>query len=99
MAVGGDRYAEIADRLWMFVLAGSLLSIVNLLVWDALARHAHGIVTSVWIAVSSLVVAAVVLQVGIVGLVVSVTLVALILVVYVLVAPGMLARQPTAEEA
>ncbi len=94
IAVGGNQYAEIADRLWMFVLAGSLLSIVNLLVWDALARHAHGIVTSVWIAVSSLVVAAVVLQVGIVGLVTSVTVVALAQVAFVLLAPGARSRQP-----
>ncbi|MCK5890680.1 hypothetical protein [Aeromicrobium sp.] len=94
IAVGGNQYAEIADRLWMFVLAGSLLSIVNLLVWDALARHAHGIVTSVWIAVSSLVVAAVVLQVGIVGLVTSVIVVALAQVAFVLLAPGARPRQP-----
>ncbi len=87
VAVGGDQYAEIADRLWMFVLAGSLLSIVNLLVWEAIARHAHGIVTSVWIALTSLVVAVAVLQVGIVGLVGSVTVVALLLVAFVLVAP------------
>ncbi|WP_344198711.1 polysaccharide biosynthesis protein [Aeromicrobium alkaliterrae] len=95
VAVGGDQYAEIADRLWMFVLAGSLLSIVNLLVWDALARHAHGIVTSLWIALTSLVVATVVLQVGIVGLVASVITVALALVAFVLVAPTARARSIT----
>ena len=40
--VGGDEYAAIRDRLWLFALAGSLLAIVYLLVFDALARHAHG---------------------------------------------------------
>jgi len=87
IAVGGDQYAAIADRLWMFAAAGALLSVVNLLVWDALARHAHGIVASVWVAVTSLVGAAVVLQVGIVGLVTSVATVALLLVAVVLLAP------------
>ena len=29
--VGGDQYDEIADRLWLFALAGSLLAIVHLL--------------------------------------------------------------------
>ncbi|MFT4189434.1 MAG: hypothetical protein QM621_12735 [Aeromicrobium sp.] len=84
IAVGGDAYAEIADRLWLFVLAGSLLSLVNLLVWDALARHSHSIVVSLWIAVSSLVAAAAIAHAGITGLVVTVIAVAAALVLWVL---------------
>ncbi len=87
IAVGGDKYAEIADRLWLFVLAGSILSIVNLLVWDALARHAHGIVTAIWIALTSLVAIALLGGVGIVGLVTAVIVVATVLVLTVIAAP------------
>ena len=41
--VGGAQYEEIAGRLWLFALAGSCLAVVHLLVFDALARHAHGV--------------------------------------------------------
>ena len=50
--VGGDKYAEIVRPLWLFALAGSALAIVHLLVFDALARHAHGVVVMVWVAVA-----------------------------------------------
>ena len=51
--VGGDQYGEITDRLWLFALAGSLLAIVHLLVFDALARGVHGVVVAVWFAVAA----------------------------------------------
>lgn len=77
--VGGDEYAEITDRLWLFALAGSCLAIVHLLVFDALARHAHGIVVMIWAAVIAVAACAYGLGVGITGLVLTVALVAAVL--------------------
>ncbi|MDD9350484.1 polysaccharide biosynthesis protein, partial [Mumia sp.] len=50
--VGGDQYAEVQPMLWLFALEGSLLAIVQLLVFDALARRSHGIVSLLWAASS-----------------------------------------------
>lgn len=74
--VGGDEYAEIMDRLWLFAAAGSMLAIVHLLVFDALARHAHGIVVLTWGAVVAVAASAYGLDVGITGLVLTVAVVA-----------------------
>ncbi|MGH3474715.1 MAG: lipopolysaccharide biosynthesis protein [Aeromicrobium sp.] len=73
--VGGAEYAAVQDRLWMFALAGSLLAIVYLLVFDALAQHAHGIVVMIWGAVTAVLVAAYGLGVGVTGLVLTVIVV------------------------
>lgn len=86
--VGGDKYDEVTDRLWLFALAGSLLAIVHLLVFDALARHAHGVVVMLWAAVAAVLAAAYGLGVGFTGLVVTVTLVAAALAAIVWVTPG-----------
>ena len=86
--VGGEQYKEVTDRLWLFALAGSLLAIVHLLVFDALARHAHGVVVMLWAAVAAVLVVAYGLGVGFTGLVVTVALVAAALAAVVLIAPG-----------
>ncbi len=86
--VGGDQYEEVTDRLWLFALAGSLLAIVHLLVFDALARHAHGVVVMLWGAVAAVLAVAYGFGVGFTGLVVTVTLVAATLAAIVWVAPG-----------
>ncbi|TNC27573.1 lipopolysaccharide biosynthesis protein [Mumia zhuanghuii] len=57
--VGGDQYAEVQPLLWLFALEGSLLALVQLLVFDALARRSHVIVALLWVA--SAVAAAVIL--------------------------------------
>lgn len=88
--VGGDKYAEISDRLWLFALAGSSLAIVHLLVFDALARHAHGIVVKVWVAVVVVAASAYGLDVGIDGLVITMAVVAAALALVVWLTP-----QPT----
>ncbi len=74
--VGGHQYDEITGRLWLFAVAGSCLAVVHLLVFDALARHAHGIVVMIWGAVVAVIAAAYGLGVGITGLVLTVALVA-----------------------
>lgn len=86
--VGGDKYEEVTDRLWLFALAGSLLAIVHLLVFDALARHAHGVVVMLWGAVAAVLAVAYGLSVGFTGLVVTVTLVAAVLAAIVWLMPG-----------
>ena len=79
--VGGDQYAEVGDSLWLFALSGSVLAIVHLLLFDALARHAHGIVVMLWCAVVVLGGSAYLFDVGLVGLVTTVSVVAAVLAV------------------
>lgn len=83
--VGGDKYAEITDHLWLFALSGSSMAIVHLLVFDALARHAHGVVVTLWAAVIVVAAVAYGLDVGITGLVATVASVsaAVSVIVYV----------------
>ncbi|MGI9085977.1 MAG: polysaccharide biosynthesis protein [Aeromicrobium sp.] len=90
--VGGDDYAAARSRLWLFALAGSLLAIVYLLVFDALAQHAHGIVVMLWGAVAAVLASAYGLGVGITGLVLSIIVVTATLAVLVEVTP-VLARR------
>lgn len=86
--VGGDKYDEITGRLWLFALAGSLLAIVHLLVFDALARHAHGIVVMIWAAAAAVIASSYGLGVGINGLVLTVAAVAGTLATVVYFAPN-----------
>jgi O-antigen/teichoic acid export membrane protein len=85
--VGGSKYGEITGRLWLFALAGASLAIVHLLVFDALARHAHGVVVMIWFAVAVVAATAYGLQVGITGLVVTVASVAVVLAASVYLVP------------
>lgn len=86
--VGGEQYAEMTSRLWLFALTGSVLAIVHLLVFDALARHAHGIATLLWLAVAAVAATAYGLNVHITGLVVTVVAVASVLAAIVGFAPA-----------
>ncbi len=86
--VGGDKYDAITSKLWLFALAGAVLAIVHLLVFDALARHAHGIVVLLWIAVAAVVASAYGLGVGITGLVVTVAAVSACLATVVWFVPA-----------
>jgi len=56
--VGGDDYAAIADDLWKFAIVGTLLSMVQLLVYSALARRQGRAVIMIWTALVVLVTAA-----------------------------------------
>jgi O-antigen/teichoic acid export membrane protein len=94
--VGGNKYDEITGRLWLFAIAGSLLAIVHLLVFDALARHAHGIVVMIWIAVAAVLASAYGLGVGITGLVLTIALVAAALAAVVFVFAPSHPRKPVA---
>jgi len=86
--VGGDKYSDMTSRLWLFALAGSVLAVVHLLVFDALARHAHGIVIMLWLAVAAVAACAYGLDVGITGLVITIASVSTALAGIVWFAPA-----------
>jgi O-antigen/teichoic acid export membrane protein len=46
--VGGSEYTEIQDRLWLFALLGTVLSMLQLLIYSVLARQARRAVLVVW---------------------------------------------------
>lgn len=52
--VGGAEYADIEDRLWLFAVLGTVLSLVQLLVYSVLARQGTRSVLLVWASVAAL---------------------------------------------
>jgi O-antigen/teichoic acid export membrane protein len=48
--VGGDKYEAIVDRLWLFAVLGTVLSLLQLLVYAVLARQGRRSVLLVWVA-------------------------------------------------
>ncbi len=46
--VGGDEYTEIQDRLWLYAVLGTVLSLLQLLVYAVLARRGTRSVYLVW---------------------------------------------------
>ena len=56
--VGGNDYRAISDDLWKFAIVGTLLSMVQLLVYSALARRQGRAVIIIWTALVVLVAAA-----------------------------------------
>lgn len=53
--VGGSEYAEIQDRLWILAILGTVLSMLQLLVYSVLARRGQRSVYLVWAALLALV--------------------------------------------
>ena len=49
--VGGDQYDAVAGRLWLFALLGMVLSLLQVLVYDVVARQHHRAVIGIWVAV------------------------------------------------
>ena len=54
--IGGDEYAGIRDQLWIFAVLGTVLSVVQLLVYSVVARQSRRSVYLVWAALVVLVV-------------------------------------------
>ena len=48
--VGGSAYTEVEDRLWVFAILGTVLSMLQLLVYAVLARSGRRPVLLVWLA-------------------------------------------------
>jgi hypothetical protein len=46
--VGGSAYSEVSGRLWLFALLGTILSMLQLLVYAVLARSGRRPVLLVW---------------------------------------------------
>lgn len=46
--VGGSDFAEIRDKLWLFAIIGTLLSMIQLLVYSALARRQRRTILMIW---------------------------------------------------
>lgn len=53
--VGGAEYTEVESRLWIFAILGTLLSMIQLLIYSVLARQGRRSVYVVWLALVSLV--------------------------------------------
>ncbi len=53
--VGGDSYGEIGKRLWIFAILGTLLALLQLLIYSVLARQGQRSVYLVWIALATIV--------------------------------------------
>jgi O-antigen/teichoic acid export membrane protein len=53
--VGGSAYAEVQDRLWLFAVLGTVLSMLQLLVYAVLARSGRRPVLLVWLAFAAVV--------------------------------------------
>lgn len=56
--VGGQEYADVQSRLWLFAVIGTLLAMLQLLVYSVLARRGTRSAYLVWLAVLVLVAAA-----------------------------------------
>jgi len=85
LLAGGPQYAEVADRLWLFTLAGSVWAVVQVIVLDALARRRPGVALLTWLAAAALPTIALGLDVGLVGLVATVAAVGASLAVVLLI--------------
>ena len=48
--VGGAQYADLRDELWLFAVLGTVLSLIQLLVYNVLARQARKAVVLLWVA-------------------------------------------------
>lgn len=57
--VGGDDFAEIKGDIWKFAIVGTLLAMVQLLVYSALARRQGRAIILIWTALAGLAIGAV----------------------------------------
>ena len=53
--IGGLPYAEVESQLWLFAILGTLLSMIQLLVYSVLARQGSASLYAVWAALAALV--------------------------------------------
>lgn len=56
--VGGEEYADVESRLWVFAVLGTLLAMLQLLVYSVLARRGTRTTYLIWLAVVAMVVLA-----------------------------------------
>lgn len=91
--IGGAEFAGVRDQLWSFALLGTVLAVLQLLVYSVLSREGRGSSGLLWVAlVAMLVVGATAGTAG--GLALRVVLVDAVLLVALLATSGLL-RRPT----
>jgi O-antigen/teichoic acid export membrane protein len=56
--VGGPAYSDLQDQLWLFAVLGTLLAMIQLMVYDVVARQHQQMVFVVWAALVGLACAA-----------------------------------------
>ena len=52
--VGGNEYQEIESRLWLFAVLGTVLSMLQLMVYAVIASRGHRSVALIWVALAGL---------------------------------------------
>lgn len=52
--VGGSGYVEVQSKLWLFAIIGTLLAMIQLLVYSVLARQGRLAVYAVWVALAAM---------------------------------------------
>jgi O-antigen/teichoic acid export membrane protein len=53
--IGGSEYSELQGRLWAFAVLGTLLAMIQLMIYDVVARQHQRMVFVVWAALAALV--------------------------------------------
>lgn len=53
--VGGAKYAAVRDDIWVFALLGTVLAMIQLLVYNIVARQRHRIIALIWASLALLV--------------------------------------------
>lgn len=91
--VGGAEYAEIEPRLWLFATLGTLLSMLQLLVYSVLARQGQRSVYAVWLALVAIVAIGLTTS-SVTGLLTVVLVVDAVLLVLLLAASLAIVRRP-----
>jgi len=56
--IGGPEYADLQSRLWVFAVLGTLLAMIQLLIYNIVARQRQRTVLLIWAALVALLVAA-----------------------------------------
>jgi O-antigen/teichoic acid export membrane protein len=94
--IGGDDYAEVEDKLWLFAILGTLLSMLQLLVYAVLARQGGRSAILFGVAVVALAVAATMITTLDQLIVTVITIDAILLGVLLAISLWRLRRQPSA---
>ncbi|MEP9365496.1 oligosaccharide flippase family protein [Nocardioides sp. CN2-186] len=102
--VGGDDYQEISDHLWIFAILGTVLSMLQLLVYSVLARQGQRSVYLVWAAFVALIVLGLMAEslrglLSVVIVIDSLLLVALLAISLYVTRPSVSSLVPAAPEA
>jgi len=93
--IGGPEYAALQGRLWMFAVLGTVLAMLQLMVYDVVARQHQRMVFVVWVAL--VVLACVAPFVGSVDALLGVVVMVDVVLLLVLLVASLLVRTPTSE--